>query len=99
MTGMDIIAELGLDFLPAGDRTRVAERIGSVIYQAVLLRVLDELTNEKEEEFERLLAKDPDDMKAVFAFFRENVTDFDGIVEEEIARFKAESVELLRSLA
>jgi hypothetical protein len=101
-----LASELGLDKLPPDQQQQFLDRIGTIIYQAVLIRAFELLTEEQKSELDAQLAATASNAGDVdksatdlFVFFAKNIPHFENIVEEEIARFKAESMDLFQSLA
>lgn len=84
----DIINEWGLGSLPPAKQEEMVERIGKIIYQALLVRSLDILTDEEQDEFDKLLDKDETTPEEVFAFLGSKIPDFQDIVLEERRNLK-----------
>lgn len=93
----NLLKELGLGNLPEEDQTELMLSIGRIIQQNIIIRVLDELSDEDREEFDRLLGDNKDD-GATLNFLKEKIKNLDGILEEEIKKFKQSSVELLNKI-
>lgn len=79
----DIIAEWGLQSLSPEKQVETVERIGKIIYQALLVRSLDILSEKEQEEFDQLLDKDSTTPDDVLAFLQKKISNFDKIVLEE----------------
>jgi hypothetical protein len=92
----DLSKEFNLSMLSPEDQQKVMVDIGDIIFQRIILRILDELSEEDQVEFDRLLGDSANDDK-VYEFLKARM-DFDTIVEEEIANFKKTSAEFLESL-
>lgn len=84
----DLLKELDLDDLPEGDKFKFVEEIGQVIQQNIMLRVLQELSPDAQDQFDTLLANAGHDPDAVELFLRAEIPKFDDIVLEEIAAYK-----------
>ncbi len=93
----NIFKTLGLDRLPLAKQEEALLGISKIIFQAVLIRVFEELNEEDKDELEALLVRKPDDETAMLAFFRGKLPNLDDIVDEEIRKFKAESVDLIKN--
>lgn len=95
-TATTLISALGLDPLTMAPEEQQAllERVGTLIYQAVLIRVMEVLSDEDVEEFEKLLDTGADQDK-IFSFLRIKVMNLDDIIREEAAKFKEESMKTL----
>jgi hypothetical protein len=96
MIERNILEELGLDELPPEKQEETILQIGRLIYQAVLIRALDRLSEEEQRDFERLLNEHPDDEAKFTGFLEQKVPDLDRIIQEEISKFKAETAALLK---
>jgi hypothetical protein len=83
----NISSVLELENLPPEERQETILRVGAVIYQNVLMRVMEVMKEEDQDEFEKLLDKNagPED---IFMFLKDKVKDFEKIIEEEALKFK-----------
>lgn len=79
----DIIKEWGLATLSPEKQLEMVERIGRIIYQAVLVRTLDILSEKDQDEFDALLDKDATTPDEVLAFLQKKIPTFDQIMLEE----------------
>jgi hypothetical protein len=91
----DLLKELGIDKLSSEKAEEMMATIGRILYQAVLIRVMERLTDGEKEEFGALLDRGADE-ESVLAFLTTKVPDLNSIVDEEVAKFKAESLSVLR---
>lgn len=94
----NLITELGIDKLPADRQAKLLLKVGDVLYQAVISRVIEELSEEDREAFDRLLDEKKDDEEAVFNFLQSKLPNLDEIVNEEIAAFKKDSLETMAAI-
>jgi hypothetical protein len=76
-----------LDKLLPEEREEFIIRTGAVIYQNVLLRVMETMSEKDQDEFEKILDKNGDPQK-IFSFLKEKVKDFEKIIAEEAEKFK-----------
>ncbi|MFZ3011607.1 MAG: DUF5663 domain-containing protein [Minisyncoccia bacterium] len=83
----NISSVLELENLPPEERQEIILRVGALIYQNVLMRVMEVMKEEDQDEFEKLLDRNagPED---IFMFLKEKVKDFEKIIEEEALKFK-----------
>lgn len=79
----DIIEDWGLGSLPPDKQADVVDRMGKMIYQAVLVRALDILSKKEQEEFDVILDKDSSTPQEVLAFLKSKIPTFDQLVIEE----------------
>ena len=91
----NIVKELGLDNLPEDKQLEILEKIGSIIFQSVLLRTLDIMSEENKDEFEKLLSEKADDPDIVLKFMQNKVPNLDDIVKEEVVKFKTETLDII----
>jgi hypothetical protein len=94
-TADNIISELGLDQLSQEEQEQVLERIGKIIYQAVLERVLGRLSEEDAQKLDELLDGDPSG-EEILAFLRERIDNIDEIIQEEAQKFRQESLQVMQ---
>jgi hypothetical protein len=94
----NIIKELGLDDLPEEEQEKTMLKIGEIIFKGVIVRVLQELSDKEAKEFEELISNKPDDQEAILNFLQKKVPNLDEITNEEVARFKQESLDFMNKL-
>lgn len=99
MIDTQLLEEMGLASLPPDKQEEALLNIGRIVYQGILLRVMEILSDEEKKEFEALLAQKPEVEDRILKFLQVKIPDLDGLVEEEIARFKEESASILRGAA
>jgi len=83
----NIKSVLEIENLPAEEQEEIILRVGGIIYQNVLMRVMEIMTDEDQDEFEKLLDKNAQP-EEIFSFLKANVHDFEKIIEEEALKFK-----------
>lgn len=79
----DIIQEWGLGSLPQEKQIEMVERIGKIIYQAILVKSLDILSEKEQVEFDLLLDEDTTTPDDVLGFLQKKIPNFEKIVLEE----------------
>ena len=105
----NIIKYLGLEKLDEKKQEETLLRIGKVIYQAVMMRVVDLLDEQSQSEFDKLLeevGQDPKPMvgqdetkqNEVMEFLKAKISNLDEIAKEEIIKFKEETVSVMGNL-
>lgn len=94
----NIIQNLGLGDLPEKEQEEALMTIGKIIFQSVLIRVMDDLSDEDAGAFEKLLEEKPDDQEAILGFLQAKVSNLDEIVNDEVAKFKQESVDFISKI-
>lgn len=93
----DISALLGLDALPEKEKNEMLAKVAELLHQAIIARALTVMSAQMQNEFEKLLGGNPKP-EEVAGFLQASVPDFSEIVEEEIKRFKEESVTVMSAL-
>ncbi|MEI8270404.1 MAG: DUF5663 domain-containing protein [bacterium] len=78
----NIIKDLELDKLTPQEQEETLVRIGSVIYQNVLMRVLDTMEDKDQDEFEKLLDNNANS-EEIFNFLNSKNKNFEQIISEE----------------
>lgn len=90
----NIEGALELGSLPPEERQEIVLRVGAVIYQNVLMRAMEIMTEKDQGEFEKLLDESASP-EEIFIFLKERVTDFEKIIEEEAIKFKDKSSNIM----
>jgi len=93
----NIVLTLGINTLPIEQQKEAVERLGAIVYQEVMLRVLDILTEEDKDEFEKIIEKDPNP-ETVFSFLSDKISNLDEIVKEEAEKLREESAEIISEI-
>jgi len=97
----NIIKYLSLENLDEKKQEETLLRIGKVIYQAVMLRVMDILTEDEQKEFEEVLDRvgtDENKQVEIMEFLKTKIPNLDKISKEEITKFKKETVSIMENL-
>ncbi len=79
----DIIKEWGLGALPPEKQLEMVERIGRIIYQAILVKSLDILSEKEQLEFDLLLDEDTTTPDDVLSFLQKKIPTFEQLVLDE----------------
>lgn len=79
----DIIKEWELGSLPEERQKEVVERIGKIIYQALLVRSLDILSEKEQDEMDVLLNKDATTPEDILSFLQKKIPSFEKLVLQE----------------
>lgn len=93
----NIIQILGIDKLPVEKQKEAIESLGSIVYQEVMLRVLDDMKEEDKDEFEKMLEKNPEP-EALFDYLAGKVPNLEQIVIEEAESLNKESAEIMSKI-
>ncbi|MEA2112700.1 MAG: DUF5663 domain-containing protein [Patescibacteria group bacterium] len=97
----NIIKYLHLENLDEAKQEKTLLRIGKVIYQAMMLRIMEILTEEEQKEFEKVLDEvgtDENRQSEVIDFLKSKIPNLDEISKEEITKLKEETVSVMGNL-
>ncbi len=93
----DISKELGLEGLSAEEQQKTLQKVGDIIFQRVMMRVIEELGEDAKSELDKLMDVNKNDAGAMLDFLRSRLSNFDALVAEEVAGFKKETLEVMRA--
>lgn len=93
----DLFELFELDKLPSEEGAKMLERLASLVFQAVLVRVLPMLSEEEMTEYERIVSSNEGGDKLML-FLNEKVPEFDKIVTEEIGVLRREATKKLEEI-
>ena len=93
----NIIKTLGIDTLPEEQQKDAIERLGSLVYQEVMLRVLDIMSDEDKDSFEKLIETNPDP-EIMFTFLNEKIPNLNEIIDEEAKKLRDESADIMTEI-
>lgn len=85
-----------LDKISPEKSAEMAERLGKLVFQAVLARILPMLSKEDTAEYERMISA-KEEGEAIFKFLSEKVLDFENIIKEESESLRVELAQELAS--
>ncbi len=87
-----MVAEWGLGAFTPEQQDEFIDKIGQALYQSVVMRATDEMSDEEQEVFETFLeqAGDKADLFTVLDYLHQNVTGFDEMLAEETEKLKKE---------
>lgn len=88
---------LNLEKLPLEEQEEMILRVGALIYHKVLRRAVLEMSEDKKDEFDKLLDKNPKEDE-VFQFLSDNVKDFGKLVDEEAVAFKDKAARIMKGI-
>ncbi|MEN9647806.1 MAG: hypothetical protein RLY57_610 [Candidatus Parcubacteria bacterium] len=94
----NLIQTLGLDKLSPEEQEQILVDIGDVIYQSIISRAIQALSNKDKVELDHLLADKPD-FDQIGNFMYEHIPHIDRIAEEEINNFKKIALQTVQGVA
>ncbi len=88
---------LNIDNLPEADQEKILADIGSVIFQNVLMRVLEKMSEKDQNSFEKLLDQNgtPEE---IFNFLNSKTKNLSEIIEEEATKFKDSATNIMSQI-
>lgn len=95
----NIVKALGFDALSADKQTELLSTIGTIIYQRIMLRVLEELSETDKDEFDLLLGKEQRGGDELYQFLQSKIPHLSQLVHEEIVKFKQASLRFMEATA
>ena len=93
----NIIDELGFEGLSNEEKETRMANIGALIYQNVLMRVMETMSDEDQDEFEKLLDHNAQPGE-IFTFFKSKVENFEMIISEEAKKFKNNTENIMNQI-
>jgi hypothetical protein len=93
----NIISLFGIETLPEEKQEEVIGKIGKMIFQAVLMRVLPMLEEEDLKDYDALVSQKPGPDE-VMGFFLDKVPNFLDIVAEESENFRKDAEDVLKQV-
>jgi len=94
----NIIQELGLETLPQEKQEEIILKIGDIINQKILIRVLDEMSEDQKDLFEKFLADNKSNQGAIFEYLHSHIDGFDTMAREEIESFKKSGMDFIQNI-
>ncbi len=88
----DIIKEWGITHLSEDEKDAFIERTSTTLFQAILVRALDILSEKEEEELDYLLDKDTTKTQDILLFLQSKIPTFEMLVEEERQKIKDDTL-------
>lgn len=86
----EITKEWDLASIPEEKREEAINRIGRILYQAVLVRTLDILSDGEQDELDELMNNNTTTPKDVMLFLKSKIPTFDALLREERDLLKEE---------
>lgn len=92
----DLITELGLQDLPDDKKEQFVLKVGELIQQNIILRVLDELSDKDKDEFEQVLTDN--NPEKILAFLQSKIPNLEELFKEEVAKFKQTAISRMQMI-
>ena len=95
----NLIAEFKMDRLSGEKQEEVFARIGTILLEGILTKVIPLLSNEEKVQFEKIVDGDGDNTAGeLYAFLRETIPNFDEISAQEIAELKQDAFDVMSKI-
>lgn len=94
----NFVTELGLDKLPPERQAVLFAKIGEVIFQGVLIRVLELMDEKQQASFQEVVDGAGEDVGKIVTYLEEKVPNFNHVVELEVEMFKKNSLDLINQI-
>ncbi len=91
--------ELGINNLPQVKQDEIITKIGELIFQGIMIQVVEGLSENDQDEFSDLLdeiQEKPDSGEKLMNFLQERVPNLNTIVKNEVNRFRKDSLEIMK---
>ncbi|GEM_PF-882356 len=85
---IDLIKELGIDTLEPKQKEELLLQIGEILQQRIVLRIVEELPEEKQDEFKGILEKAQDNPDLLDQYLKENIPGVEEMILAEIGEYK-----------
>ena len=85
-----ITAEWGIDQFTPEEQLDILERVGALVYQAILVRASESLVDIDKVEFELMLGEEGQNPEDVLLFLDKKIPHFSEIIQEETQKVKKE---------
>jgi hypothetical protein len=92
-----LIQAYNLQALSAQEQDETIAKIGELVFQNVLMRVIPTLAEDKQSAFEALLEGNASP-EEIFGFLSQEVPDLETIMQEESANFHKESMDVMSKI-
>ena len=83
-----IAEDFGLENMDSREQERMIEKIGNLLFEAVVERAVDVMDDSAMSDFENTIAEAGSDYQKIISFLKSKVPGFDEIVSEELSRLK-----------
>lgn len=87
----NLIKELGLEKLPEKEQKELLEKMGKVVYEKILIKVIEKLTDDEASKLTELLEEKK--IEEFGKYLDEKVPDSGSIIKEEVEKFREKMIE------
>jgi len=93
---LDLIKELGINQLEKSKKEEIVLQIGDILQQRVSVRIIEELPEEKQDEFKAILEEAEENPEKLEQYLKENIPNAEELVLEEIGEYKKGAVTFMK---
>jgi hypothetical protein len=88
--GEQLIKDLTLESLPPDEQMAVVEKFSDTLFQAILVRGMEALTDAQKDALDAALKAKPDGSQdTVMDFLMEHIPGFEAVIDEEVRRIQS----------
>ncbi len=92
---IDLVKELGINELPQDQKKEMLAQMSEIIQQRIVLKIVDELPEDKKEEFANIINASSENPSIIDEFLQKNLPNVEELVLGEIGKYKKEMLEFL----
>jgi len=92
----NIITEFGLNQLLPEEQETALRQLGDIIFQKVILKIMELLSENDLDEFNNLLQENKE--AEIFTFLKNKIPNFETVIDETVAEFKQETTDLAETI-
>lgn len=95
---INLIQSLGWQNLPLKDQEYLIEKTGGIVFQKIMARLLEKLTDSDKEEFDALLSNPELKDNELAEFIKSKIPNSDTLIQEEISQFLSETQDIMNRI-
>lgn len=84
----DLFKELGFDTMPLEERMRIADDMGRVVMQGIWLKIMESLSEKKQEELEKMMEGETTS-ETLISWLKVAIPNYERVIKEEVANYKS----------
>lgn len=79
------------------EKVDILKKMGTVLYQRVLLRAFEVLSDKKKEELDKIIGDDSFSQETLLTFFKQEIPNFEDVITEETEKISTDFISLLNN--
>lgn len=92
-----LIKVLGVENASKEKQDELVDSVGAVVYQAVIVRAMEEMADETLDQFEKLTNGEPTP-DLIIEFFLKNIPNFEAMMQEEAEKVLGDGINMMKNL-